>query len=1605
MSGLPDNWEADYDGRRWFYKYKPTGHVQYHFPKEGDEFPDFIDSFSPAPDLAPEERLESQQQVRRQGSTTTVPAKLSPKKDDGGYGMSATARPVSMTLDGLYEEEHTVFQPENFMYLGPGTYTDVSPMADEEEEAAKRAVAGGIGGRFDKGPSKGVSPLHSEKTTPAQSSSHAGPIAEPVLVPPTVVEEMHEVPSHEPPRAPDPVGIIPEMPTYDTAQAHIETNPPPIEMGDNTVLAPIETATPMMAELPEKSSPVEKKKDEPQLAPGSLRNYGLPMQPLRTTEETPGIQPETRVEIPPCPAPLRRSTFQPVGYMANASPIQPPDRGHAGTPNVLSPPKVPPKRPLDEPTQPQIPPKHGFNQLSQSSLPSGVANNAPYIPGQEPELSHMPSVLKPARGKGPGQPVSQHAPGPSRGPQGHGYVPPMPGKHPASMTPAPIVQQQRLEDPRMGVQRVNTVPDSLPSQRPQSVIQNGQQGLPHNTANRPLMQNRPASVLPDMMGMRQQAQYQSPVDGVPPKGLPRSATAGPTTPFPPYPVENLPYPDDQPPFRREAPPYPEEPFMQNPILPNQGPVSPSSPAPNNRRHSSYSSSMVSPDSRHGSMSFPLQSPSPMEHSRRASTTSNQIPNYTPSPVSQDSTPPSAPGNQYQQGSYFHMPDGESQGYNNAARDALRKQSLGRGVDPRRNSAGADPVSAQRGSPLSQQNAQSYNAVSQALPHLQSPPQISQINAVQQNQRPDAASTPPPQGQQSLGRIEEYEEAPSGTISRSSTTSITSEMRKGSFSSSAQPSPMGSRRASLQSESPRNVPPGQQGHMLQGYTGQPMPQAQTPQGAPMPPQNPKQLQRKPSQGSVPQLQGRQMPTHDSRMAQGMPQQQGPGPQGQPLQGQMPPPQTQVRPPHPGQINTQVQHGPQGPASSVLPPKPVPTRLQKRSSYGPPSPAGQMAPPNSALQGPLPPSLKAQNQMSGQTTPPGQPNVLQKTPTGRVQPHVQIPQDQGSWQPSPHPVMPQSQRPVSMQPGSSQSAGAKEGKEGKKWLKWLKGGSKSVSHSPTTPVISSPISSPIVGRPGWGGEYAQQAVWQPGQPIAAGPQPGPQGNLPPSQSMYMQPQHMQMAPQQAQMQPQPARRASYSFQLAPEPNQMGFNPNQPSQMPLYSDQNAPQAGQLPPQRRYSPPQQGQAPTQQGQPSMQQGQAPPLKRYSPPQQVQTPNQQRPASIQQGQNSIQQGQTPPHQGQMRPKSEQLSFQQRLSLQQTPMPGRVDNNAPMVAQAPPSGPGTMPRQPEPQNQPTGAPSMTGPPVRMSSNIPEPVVNAPVGAASNNIPRQQPTPPRQPSPAQIKPLQQVPSPQLKVSEPSQSSQTLTPNHLQHDTTANDIPSPHSLAAVTPGTPISRMSSTRSYFSDAGSITTIEVAQAQTQPVLKPSIVQVKRRSTDMLTQSHDVPSSSDATPRISEETKRIVSEPPSPPSTLQHQQPIARPEPTPQADVPKDNVVAHLPSFAATRTEPTSQVDVPEDIVPAPLFSNSDAPKTVQPEALAKLENKEPQAPSQSEQTSSAPTNNFVPDQQNNLVEAKAKEVQPEPAKPAPAVEDKWAKKPVVDYSGGDWGDDDDWDY
>ncbi|GJC93232.1 hypothetical protein ColKHC_02058 [Colletotrichum higginsianum] len=308
MSGLPPGWEWDYDGARWFYRYKPNGHVQFHFPKEGDEFPDFVDNFAPAPELAPEEKLESQQQLKRRTTLEVDP--VSKMRATGGplndFGMNRSGFGGPLGKDD--DEDDFFFQPENFMYLGPGAYIDVSPEADEEyrDGSPKRADRGDGPESNAKNNSlldatserSGVSPLQSEANTPSVINSV------PAAQDPTVVQEpVASLPPAEPPiftntqglpvaidtvaaspdvplldsvekprQGPepssvfqpppwDPVGIMAEMATEHTAPAHIETHPDPVEMADNAVLAPIETRVAEfgIAELPERTSPSDLK--------------------------------------------------------------------------------------------------------------------------------------------------------------------------------------------------------------------------------------------------------------------------------------------------------------------------------------------------------------------------------------------------------------------------------------------------------------------------------------------------------------------------------------------------------------------------------------------------------------------------------------------------------------------------------------------------------------------------------------------------------------------------------------------------------------------------------------------------------------------------------------------------------------------------------------------------------------------------------------------------------------------------------------------------------------------------------------------------------------------------------------------------------------------------------------------------------------------------------------------------------------------------------------------------------------------------------------------------------------------------------------------------
>ncbi|TQN68901.1 hypothetical protein CSHISOI_06477 [Colletotrichum shisoi] len=308
MSGLPPGWEWDYDGARWFYRYKPNGHVQFHFPKEGDEFPDFVDNFAPAPELAPEEKLESQQQLKRR--TTLEGDPVSKMRATGGplndFGMNRSGFGGPLGKDD-YEDDF-FFQPENFMYLGPGAYVDVSPEADEDDRNGppKRAHRGDGAEQNAKNNAlldatserSGVSPLQSEANTPSVINSVPAAqdptaVQEPVAaLPPAespiftktqgqpvaidTVAASPDVPlldSVEKPRQGpepssvfqpppwDPVGIMAEMATEHTAPAHIETRPDPVEMADNAVLAPIETRVAEfgIAELPERTSPSDLK--------------------------------------------------------------------------------------------------------------------------------------------------------------------------------------------------------------------------------------------------------------------------------------------------------------------------------------------------------------------------------------------------------------------------------------------------------------------------------------------------------------------------------------------------------------------------------------------------------------------------------------------------------------------------------------------------------------------------------------------------------------------------------------------------------------------------------------------------------------------------------------------------------------------------------------------------------------------------------------------------------------------------------------------------------------------------------------------------------------------------------------------------------------------------------------------------------------------------------------------------------------------------------------------------------------------------------------------------------------------------------------------------
>ncbi|OTA67773.1 hypothetical protein K449DRAFT_184037 [Hypoxylon sp. EC38] len=126
MAHLPEGWESDYDGSRWFYRYTSTGLTQYHFPRPGDEFPELIGlGFGPL-GLPPQKKHVGEHEVEKQGAPNGQNSGVPEKKGEDG---KKTARSAN---EGENMSATGYFDPDNFLCFG---FNDVSPAGDGNNTA------------------------------------------------------------------------------------------------------------------------------------------------------------------------------------------------------------------------------------------------------------------------------------------------------------------------------------------------------------------------------------------------------------------------------------------------------------------------------------------------------------------------------------------------------------------------------------------------------------------------------------------------------------------------------------------------------------------------------------------------------------------------------------------------------------------------------------------------------------------------------------------------------------------------------------------------------------------------------------------------------------------------------------------------------------------------------------------------------------------------------------------------------------------------------------------------------------------------------------------------------------------------------------------------------------------------------------------------------------------------------------------------------------------------------------------------------------------------------------------------------------------------------
>ncbi|KAK4203900.1 hypothetical protein QBC40DRAFT_13197 [Triangularia verruculosa] len=522
MAALPENWEWDYDGERerWFYRYKPTGITQFHFPQPGDEFPQTVDDSAPI-DLEPEERLVSQLQVKRRSTVGERTSTAKPKN-------TLASATIAEDDDG---SNAPWFQPDVFMYMGPGVYDDISPLQDDENDLPTKeepkttqekplvAASAPAPTPSPAPPSTShvspqqstISPLVSAQTTPLVVQSLPAIESPPVIESPPPVRNQYAVQRQNiaeaqslahphavqtqsivqnPPRATQeidsaqivevhgesapvvdsirlldsrqvaytPVGFVAELPSEFTGQCQEDINPAPVELPGNDIM--MDSGPPLLyanafplapSELHSDAIPTSRRQrqggtEQKALASGSP---GFDTHRQQPSAYTPDYQPPADAYRPP----LRQSSMpQPALTSARLDSTNDPHQGQyrpwnpamnavaeeiakqppagenkrhslAGPPPsngrwpeipaAMSAPMVSPKNPADSAKEniPPFIPGYGARHESIS---------APAQPGNASGLTHVPSVLQPARGR-PVLPKSrpQSQSPPNRSPPSH----------------------------------------------------------------------------------------------------------------------------------------------------------------------------------------------------------------------------------------------------------------------------------------------------------------------------------------------------------------------------------------------------------------------------------------------------------------------------------------------------------------------------------------------------------------------------------------------------------------------------------------------------------------------------------------------------------------------------------------------------------------------------------------------------------------------------------------------------------------------------------------------------------------------------------------------------------------------------------------------------------------------------------------------------------------------------------------------------------------------------------------------------------------------------------------------------------------------------------